>query len=337
MCAISMYCATTVYVYMAKHDPANAISPVDLANLEIIVHAMEAIGRNHEITKALLQQACHDIDRNGLGSKVRFPALAKYRDGSRYGSASLPLFVRSSVSRHTEIMPVLPGRLPLHDPKGQRMDPPDRGTKSTVRRLIGTECYQSMMGAVTRNVGGGRYQPAVIDITEAHANKRKRTEPNAGSQDIDARSNFTQVPCAVEDIDLTDLSSWNAGLAGYGAVFSLPDRSSPSSPAYNGGGGVQTVPPSASSDSNHVSPGEGPSVVSGVGTSTIFGLGNTPAENRIDLSMFQDRAIAPMWPTEDDMFAAQIAESIATTGEIPGGISVPWNFFGGDIPPWGRS
>ncbi|KAJ4153345.1 hypothetical protein LMH87_009835 [Akanthomyces muscarius] len=325
MCAIAMYCATTVYVYMAKKDSSNDISPVDVSNLEVIVHSMEAIGRSHQITRALLQQACHDIDTNGLASKIRFPALAKYRNSEMYGMANIPLFVRSSVSRNSEIMPVLPGRLPLENPKGHRVELVSRSSDPTVKRLTGTDCYQPMIGAVTRNVAGSANPPTVIDVTETYANKRKRTSASPLPQDRDG--GIASLQNVAAQGSLGEPNSWKSGPTGFSGVFSLPDRSSPSntsSPAlpHSGSGG-------AASSKN-----ESPVAVSGVGTSTIFGLGNTPAENRIDLRVFQDRMINSMWPSQDDIFAAQITNSLTDTGELPGGINMPWNFFTDDIPPW---
>lgn len=319
-----MYCATTVYVYLAKVDPENGISQVDISNLEVIMRSMEAIGRNHQITKALLQQACHDIDTNGLANKIVFPAIVKYRNAGMYGMANIPLFVRSSVSRNSGIAPVLPGRLPLGNPKGQRLDPLPRGSNQTLKKLTGADCYQSMIGAVTRNVAGFANEPAVVDVTESYANKRKRTSASPMSQDRDGDV-FSMQNAAPQNSG-PGSHPWKAGPDGFNSIFSLPDRSSPSntsSPAlYNNAGGGGTA-------SSHQSPTN----VSGVGTSTIFGLGNTPAENRIDLRVFQDR-ISSMFASQDEMFAAQVTNSLVDTGELPGGISMPWNFFTDDIPPW---
>ncbi|KAJ3491006.1 hypothetical protein NLG97_g5676 [Lecanicillium saksenae] len=321
MCAIAMYCATTVYVYMAKIDPENNISPVDVSNLEVIIRSMEAIGRSHQITKALLQQACHDIDANGLASQIRFPGLVKYRNSEMYGMANIPLFVRSSVSRSSEIAPVLPGRLPLDNPRGQRLELIPRGSNATVRKLTGTDCYQSMIGAVTRNVAGFTSQPTVMDITDTHSIKRKRTSASPLPQDVDG--NIMMMQNAADHGVVPEPNPWKPGPNGFSSIFSLPDRSSPSntsSPALNHG--------------NASSSNQSPTAMSGVGTSTIFGLGNTPAENRIDLRDFQDRMVTSIFASQDEMFAAQITNSLTDTGELPGGITMPWNFFPDDIPPW---
>ncbi|KAM0666412.1 hypothetical protein ACQRIU_004267 [Beauveria bassiana] len=330
MCAIAMYCATTVYIYMAKTDPSNDISPVDVSNLEVIIRSMEAIGRSHQITMALLQQACHDIDTNGLSHKIRFPALTRYRQSGLCGMGNIPLFVRSSVSRNTEILPVLPGRLPLENPKGQRLDVVSRGSDATVRRLTGTDCYQPMIGAATRNIAGAADQSTVIDVSEPYANKRQRTSDSPLSQDRDAGIASMQNATAQNNTPGTN-NPWKTGPNSFGSVFSLPDRSSPSntsSPVLQKSATTATAARAASSSN------ESPAPVSGVGTSTVFGLGNTPAENRIDLRTFQDRMLNSAWPNQDDIFAAQITNSLIDTGEMPGGISMPWNLFTDDVPPW---
>ncbi|KAK1237063.1 hypothetical protein MKX07_000485 [Trichoderma sp. CBMAI-0711] len=80
LCAFSLYCATTVYVYLAKQDPSSGINSKDMSNLELIINVMEAISRIHLITSAFLQQACLDIDKNGLSSIIKLPNLYQYRD-----------------------------------------------------------------------------------------------------------------------------------------------------------------------------------------------------------------------------------------------------------------
>ncbi|KAM3512799.1 hypothetical protein MY11210_003584 [Beauveria gryllotalpidicola] len=337
MCAIAMYCATTVYIYMAKTDPSNDISPVDVSNLEVIIRFMEAIGRSHQITMALLQQACHDIDTNGLAHKIRFPALTRYRQSGLRGTGNIPLFVRSSVSRNTEILPVLPGRLPLENPKGQRLDAVARGggggSDATVsRRLAGTDCYQPPMigGAATRNAVGAADQPTVADGGEPYANKRQRTSDSPLSQDRDAGIASMQNAPAQNTAPGTNNPWKKTGPNSFGNVFSLPDRSSPSNTSSPV---LQNSSAAAAASSSNESP---PAAVSGAGTtSTVFGLGNTPAENRIDLRVFQDRMLGSTWPNQDDIFAAQITNSLIDAGEMPGGTSMPWQFFTtSDVPPW---
>lgn len=324
------------------------ISPVDVSSLQIIVHSMEAIGRTHQITKALLQQACHDIERNSLGSKIRFPALARYRDSTLQEFASIPLLARNSVSRHAKIMPVLPGRLPLENPVGVRAEERGgaRGTEAMVKKLIGSDCFQPVIGAVSRSVSRPAPQPIVKDVTDTYTtNKRRRTSGSPGPPDMERGPHFMPNTNATHS-NPAGAAPWVAHSNSYNNIFPLPDRSTPSSassPAHNntgsGGGSVHTVGISGHSGSSHESPpgGAGAAIMSGLGTSTIFGLGNTPEENRIDLRMFHERTITPMWSSEEEMFAAQIAQTMASNGDIPGSLNTSWNFFTGDIQPnWGR-
>lgn len=273
---------------------------------------MEAIGRNHEITCAFLQQACLDIERNDLKSILKFPNLEKYR--SIFGGASnsnIPLISRSSISKHSKVTPVLPGRLPLNNPQGKilpghlRMNkgpPPlvSRGSDPVVKDLINSDCFQPVLGAVTRNVGGGPR-----DRTE---NKRKRMSPSVSPGNGVGLMNGT-----VENVTEEGYGDQASGYSGATGVdmrnpmgdtsFVLPDRtnSSTSSPAYRPGGSDPL------SGSSHTSPP---------------GLGNTPEENRIDLRMFQERIAPQMWQAaqmqsmQDTLFTSSVTEALFTMAGV---------------------
>ncbi|PKK49291.1 hypothetical protein CI102_5732, partial [Trichoderma harzianum] len=103
LCAFSLYCATTVYVYLAKQDPSSEINPADMSSLELIINAMEAMGRIHMITCAFLQQACLDIDNNGLSGSIKLPILYQYRNLFGGPASNIPLLARSPISRHTQM------------------------------------------------------------------------------------------------------------------------------------------------------------------------------------------------------------------------------------------
>ncbi|KAK2592529.1 hypothetical protein QQS21_009774 [Conoideocrella luteorostrata] len=327
LCALSLYCCTTVYVYLAKKNPIGGITPVDKSNLEIILQAMEAIGRKHEMTCAFLQQACLDIERNNLKSVLKLPTLEKYR-GS-FGpspNSNIPLISRSSVSRHTKITPVLPGRLPLNKPQGKIMprhsrldkgDPPFGPTENQPvdRNFLNTDCFQPVLGAVTRNVGAG---PS--DRTD---NKRKRTSPNPAigimSSSVDSR-----VGPEIEFNDQTSLLSSGIGLDMLNptndASFVLPDRtnSSTSSPAYRPGN-------------------SGSEPFTGSSYTTPSGLGNTPEENRIDLRTFQDRMpqiwqAAQMQSMQDAMFTSSVTEALFNMAGIDENSAMPTSW-----ETWGES
>ncbi|KZL78506.1 binuclear zinc transcription factor [Colletotrichum tofieldiae] len=118
MVALSLYSAASVYIYSAKCNPEAGISTADLQNLKFIITAMEAIGRKHVITQAFLQQIFMDVERNGLSGIIDLPNLTNYKNLFGWTCSNIPLLARSSISKHTEIQPPLPGRLPLGNPKG---------------------------------------------------------------------------------------------------------------------------------------------------------------------------------------------------------------------------
>ncbi|PNY24693.1 Binuclear zinc transcription factor [Tolypocladium capitatum] len=318
LCALSLYCATTVYVYLAKDNPVAGLTALDTSNLEHIINAMEAIGRQHEITCAFLQQACLDVERNGLDSCIRLPTLTKYRDIFGGPNSNIPLLARSSVSKHTEMSSILPGRLPLQNPEGNISprplkvdsgDPPHLvtgGTHSVVEGLINSDCFQSVLGAVTRNVAP---RP-----TDNPSHKRKRMSPSPGPE---AARSMAMLNAVMEDLTKDPTNMANplgetpdpglgpgmlrfGGGVGVGApspgasgLFVLPDRtsSSASSPA-NRERGTDGL-----SGSSRTSPGTVP--------------GNTPEENRFDLRPPQDRIVTSSWQsTEDALFGAQIPQSM---------------------------
>ncbi|KID73166.1 Citrinin biosynthesis transcriptional activator mrl3 [Metarhizium brunneum] len=312
LCALSLYCSITVYVYLAKLNPQSGLTPLDKSNLEIIIQAMEAIGRNHEITCAFLHQACLDIERNELTSVLKFPNLEKYR--SIFGGANhsnIPLITRSSISKHSKVTPVLPGRLPLNNPQGKilpghlKLDkgiPPiaSGGAEPVVRKLINCDCFQPVLGAVTRNVGAGPR-----DRTE---HKRKRMSPSGSpsvglmgtamdgqADETPGHGNRSTAFSAAPGIDVRNPLG--------DATFALPDRtnSSTSSPAHRVAGSDPL------SGSSHTSPP---------------GLGNTPEENRFDLRAFQERVVPQMWQAaqmqsmQDTLFTSSITEALFTMAGI---------------------
>jgi hypothetical protein len=114
MAALSLYCAASVYIYQCKETQ----SAKNVDNLDFIVSAMDAIGRDHLVTRAFLKQVMLDIERNGITHIVRLPRLDKLPHVVAVGNHNIPLLVRSKISRHTQIQPPLPGRLPLGSPQG---------------------------------------------------------------------------------------------------------------------------------------------------------------------------------------------------------------------------
>ncbi len=309
---------------------------MDVSNLEAVINAMQAIGRTHQLTNAFLKQACLDIERNGLSSRIRFPTLANYRTYFGDDFSGIPLLARSSVSRHSNVGSVLPGKLPLDNPLGSipPSGPLPRGTDSTIRCLTNTECFQPVLGAVTRNVAPIVPHTVNMDAaTDAQGNKRKRM---SASPAPDMSSNYRmQGPGKANYMSppVASAATWRFGQQTINEngtfTMSLPDRSgssNASSPAYRS---------ACSGSMSHGGNGAGTGTDTYSGSSQpspSTGLGNTPEENRIDLRSLQDRVTGPIW-TDNDAFMAQIAESLVN-GELPGGVGSSWNFLTGDLPAW---
>lgn len=325
---------------MAKHQD---LSHLDISNLEVIIHSMQAIGRTHQITNAFLQQACLDIERNGLSSRIRFPALANYRAWFGDTASNIPLLARSSISRHSNISPILPGKLPLGNPIGSEPpEPMPRGTNALVKSLINSECFQPMLGAVTRNVAPINSPAVNVDAAadSFHGSKRKRMSASPAPE---MNTNYSTQPITNGNYMAPPMTgaNWRFGqqqpqqhqqqtINENGPfTMNLPDRSgssNASSPAYRS---------AASGSASHGGNGGGTGTDTYSGSSQpspSTGLGNTPEENRIDLRSLQDRISGPIW-ADNDAFMAQIAESLVN-GELPGGVGSSWNFLTGDLPAW---
>ncbi|KAG6059423.1 hypothetical protein E4U17_006328 [Claviceps sp. LM77 group G4] len=289
LCALSLYCCITVYIYLAKQSPHDGFSALDRANLEITLQAMEAIGRKHAITNAFLQQAFLDIERNDLARMLRFSTVDTFQrffDGS-VGSV-IPLITRSSISRHSKVTPVLPGRLPLNNPQGnirpggcrpggihadssvngQKSAEPDKNRYGS-HDSVNANRFQPVLGlgAVTRNVSADASRAA--DRIES----RKRQRP----PDSSATS----------------------------ASFILPDRTTSStctsSPAQGQGQGHASSPDL--SRSSHTS------------DITTPGPDNFQEEKRLDLRPFQEQAYrlwpsAQMPPMQTSLFPVSASESL---------------------------
>jgi hypothetical protein len=268
--ALSMYCAASVYLAEAKEKPEVGLSNADSTNLEFIVKAMEAIARDHMITRAFLQQVCLDIERNGLTTSVKIPNLGKYKHMFGTCSSNIPLLARSSISKHTEISPPLPGRLPLGNPKGHPM-----GSKADFRiaSCNGMDCNKSgpdYLGGSLRSESDGL--AAEDGAGNANVNKRKRMSPEpvvisavgaecpAGgySATIESSMFIKEVPpltSAASGSGLGSGSGFGFSSSSFAATFmratahvNLPHRGSPS---------ASKDTPTQSSESNTTTPGTG--------------------------------------------------------------------------------
>lgn len=105
--SLSLYCAVSTYIHQSKNN--NGVC--DVQNLEFLVNCMVVISKEHIITRAYLQQAMLDIERNGVVTSLDVPIAEILNKGSC--AHNIPLLARSSISSHSEMQSALPGRLPL--------------------------------------------------------------------------------------------------------------------------------------------------------------------------------------------------------------------------------
>ncbi|CAJ2506186.1 Uu.00g003160.m01.CDS01 [Anthostomella pinea] len=177
LAALSLYCAASVYVYLSKEAQA----PTNIDNLDFIISAMEAIGRDHLITRVFLRQVILDIEQNGLQSIVKIPRIDSLGEGfCGQLSQNIPLLARSKISRHSKVQPPLPGRLPLGKPVG-RMIPAN---------------YTNLHSGWPRQIYEDSPRESNGNSSDANANKRKRTAPSTldgGSESSEQFCNATGI------------------------------------------------------------------------------------------------------------------------------------------------
>lgn len=259
---------------------------------------MEAIARVHTITRTFLQQACLDIEKNGLSSVIQVPSLRKYRNAFGPSRSRIPMLARSSVAEHTGASPIL---FASNFTQEKRMDAEEsRLDKVASAMSLGKTCYSAVLGAAARNVEpAGRSDP--------ETNKRKRTGESPGPEVMANMRNKDPLHLNLNP-NFRGTGMWPASFSprmASGAI-SLPDRtnsSAASSPAHQGsnqGSYTKTV-----SGSSHTSPD--------------IGLGNSAEENRIDLRAFQERISTPIWQSTEETLFAQMAANT-----IPLGDGDPW-------------
>ncbi|KAJ4264824.1 hypothetical protein NW762_005067 [Fusarium torreyae] len=317
--ALSLYCTTTVYVYIGKEDPKNGLSAIDLSNFQLIIQSMEAIARVHTITRTFLQQACLDIEKNGLDHLIQMPSLRRYRSAYGPNKSFIPTIARSSVAQHTDASPITLAQQQKMKGEETRLDKVAFAMGSNCGPSLGRACFQAMLGAITRNV-----EPA--DRPDPTTNKRKRTGNSPGPVMMaNLRNNIpTSSPLNLNlNPNFRGSGVWPASFSPNNppGPMSLPDRtnsstaSSPANQGSNPGSYTRTV-----SGSSHTSPDTG--------------LGNSAEENRIDLRAFQERISTPVWQsTEETLFAQMMTNTLPTDGTDPWGIlNADLNWEGEGLP-----
>ncbi|KAJ4398604.1 hypothetical protein N0V85_006232 [Neurospora sp. IMI 360204] len=113
--ALSFYCASTVYIDLAREafsSPSSVpLPPWVTSELEFLVNCMESIGRQYIVTRVYLNQLLLDIEQSGLSAFFNLPNI------KRYGCCNhgIPLLMRTAVSRHTKNSgrPVVPRMMPM--------------------------------------------------------------------------------------------------------------------------------------------------------------------------------------------------------------------------------
>jgi hypothetical protein len=143
---------------------------------------MDAIGRDHVITRSFLQQVCLDIDRNGLSTSVKIPSLGKYQRRVGNCGSNIPLLARSKIAKHSRIPPVLPGRLPLGKPEGQ----PRYALNHLNTEVSSLPDYCNTLGTSTKPIA--LVTPLASDY--ASSNKRKRVSP--GPSPMSSETTYTE-------------------------------------------------------------------------------------------------------------------------------------------------
>ncbi|KAI0840554.1 hypothetical protein F5Y06DRAFT_243039 [Hypoxylon sp. FL0890] len=180
LAALSLYCAASVYIYLCKETQ----TPTNGENLDFLIAAMEAFGRDHMITRAFLRQVVADIERNGIQNIVRLPRLDNLdADFRAQVSHNIPLLARTKISRHSGVQPPLPGRLPLGKPVGKVITEDlghcDHGTWTSERGSSSRE---------TRPAG------------PVASNKRKRTSLSHGTSTVGGSPERNDSPWATSGV-----------------------------------------------------------------------------------------------------------------------------------------
>ncbi|KAH8673956.1 hypothetical protein BX600DRAFT_509177 [Xylariales sp. PMI_506] len=242
MAALSLYCAASVYIYQCKETK----SAKDIDNLDFIISAMDAIGREHVITRAFLKQVVLDIHRNNITDLAKLPRLDNLPGGLSMANGNIPLLARSNVSRHSEVQPPLPGRLPLGRPQGKvslyKMRECGIGFGSAIEDSNSQDLWPVEEDEVITNkrkrtaaAGGGQNQPEASH--SVWAGRNVGSSASTSMEPIAATTTSQQVPVSglnqappsrqpsMINQPLNQAMSWS------GISHNLPDRSG--SPAAN--------------------------------------------------------------------------------------------------------
>ncbi|KAK6950155.1 hypothetical protein Daesc_008481 [Daldinia eschscholtzii] len=161
-------------------------TPINVDNLNFVISAMQAFGKNHSITRAYLRQVVIDIERNGVDDIARLPALDNLGPEFRIQiTHNIPLLARSKISRHSQVQPPLPGRLPLGKPMG----------KAIVEDTMDCE-HGTWISDIRENDLSLEEARSSNYMNYLRSNKRKRPAPSHGTSTLDSYSENYDSPWA---------------------------------------------------------------------------------------------------------------------------------------------
>ncbi|KAK3954153.1 hypothetical protein QBC32DRAFT_97490 [Pseudoneurospora amorphoporcata] len=308
--ALSLYCASTVYIDLAK-EAFSSPSPVSLppwvtSELEFLSECMESIGRQHIVTRAYLNQLLLDIEQSDVGAYFNLPNI------KRYGCCNhgIPVLVRTAVSRHTKNggRPVVPRMMPMGG--GGRIIP--EGASGGGGCPGGVTAAQACGGSLDENGGvsgvgpppesepgacsGGTQCPSrqgqTGDTTEINDSGSRR-----GMTPETKRRRVHEEPSFIERIDLSDLFKFG--------ISALPSQHQYHQPAA-------TAPPIfTTADSDGFNDGWGPGPATAVGPSHLMTPSNETSRPVVQLPH----------RTMNNSSTAVFAKGTTGTGSGPSSIS----------------
>jgi hypothetical protein len=106
--ALSLFLAASVFISQAKEDPDS----FDKANLEFLIDNMNAIRREHFITKAYLNQLARDIELSGISVSIGNPASLALA-GQIDAHHNIPLVARGATTEPPKMRHPLHSRLDI--------------------------------------------------------------------------------------------------------------------------------------------------------------------------------------------------------------------------------
>ncbi|KAI1378343.1 hypothetical protein F4677DRAFT_443557 [Hypoxylon crocopeplum] len=339
LAALSLYCAASVWVYMCKETRA----PTHVDNLDFIIGVMEALGRDHAITRAFLRQVVVDIERNGIQDIARLPRLDGLgNEFKNQVSQNIPLLARSKISRHSKVQPPLPGLLPLGKPVGKVMN----------TDLHHNGCHYGTWTSETPQLMPLARDVRPVEVAGTH--KRKRVSPSRATSTLDGSTEATDSPWpapALHDRASTNPTTHSSPAdpltlvppSGPGAGFGVtPQQVNTPLPLRTGSPHVNTTTPKVqgSSGSGRVGVSVMPTVLRSMGPEPLRTAGRGPDESQSRLGIgdwdligecvhshlsANESATGPSVPRDDG------GEGGAGGGGGGGGEAMTWGFADNEV------